>query len=233
MNDSRRGGRPVPASAELFVGLDDAALQDAAKAATVVRVGKGDTLFDQGDSARACYVVLDGRIKLSQITPDGNQVVVHYVGPGEMLAVAAVFAGMGYPGTAAAVQDCSLLAWDKPAATALMQRHPRIALNALEVVGKRFQALQARFSELATERVERRIARAILRLARQAGRKVEEGVLIDFPISRQDIAEMTGATLHTVSRTMSAWEGQGLVESGRQRIVIRQPHGLVKIAEEI
>ena len=73
----------------------------------------------------------------------------------------------------------------------------------------------------------------MLRLARQAGRKIEEGVLIDFPVSRQDIAEMTGATLHTVSRTMSAWEGQGLIESGRQRIVIRQPHGLVKIAEEL
>lgn len=224
--------RPVPATAELFRGLDVSALDAAARAAAAVPLGKGEALFDQGEPARACYVVLDGRIKLSQITPEGNQVVVHFVGPGEMLAVAAVFASMGYPGCATAVQDATLLAWDKAAATALMERYPRIAMNALEVVGKRFQALQARYSELATERVERRIARAVLRLARQAGRKVEAGVLIDFPISRQDIAEMTGATLHTVSRTMSAWESQGLVESGRQRIVIRQPHGLVKIAEE-
>ncbi len=224
---------PVLAKAELFVGLDDATLAAAAQAASTVRLDRGETLFDQGEPARACYVVLDGRIKLSQVTPEGNQVVVHFVGPGEMLAVAAVFAGMGYPGSATAVQDGTLLAWDKPAATSLMERHPKIALNALEVVGKRFQALQSRYSELATERVERRIARAVLRLARQAGRKVDEGVLIDFPISRQDIAEMTGATLHTVSRTMSGWEGQGLIESGRQRIVIRQPHGLVKIAEDL
>jgi CRP/FNR family transcriptional regulator, nitrogen oxide reductase regulator len=85
---------------------------------------------------------------------------------------------------------------------------------------------------MATERVERRIAHAVLRLARQAGRRVEEGVQIEFPLSRQDIAEMTGTTLHTVSRTMSAWEQAGLIDGGRQRIVIKDPHALVRIAEE-
>jgi CRP-like cAMP-binding protein len=70
-----------------------------------------------------------------------------------------------------------------------------------------------------------------LRLAQQAGRKVEQGVEIDFPISRQDIAEMTGTTLHTVSRTLSGWEQQGLVESGRQRIVLCDPHKLFQLAE--
>jgi CRP/FNR family transcriptional regulator, nitrogen oxide reductase regulator len=71
-----------------------------------------------------------------------------------------------------------------------------------------------------------------LRLAKQAGRKVERGVAIDFPISRQDIAEMTGTTLHTVSRILSGWESQGLVESGRQRVVITDPHRLFALSEE-
>ena len=85
---------------------------------------------------------------------------------------------------------------------------------------------------MSTEQVERRVAHALLRLAKQAGRKVEQGVEIDFPISRQDIAEMTGTTLHTVSRILSAWEQQGLVESGRQRIVLRDPHRLFALAEQ-
>ena len=54
---------------------------------------------------------------------------------------------------------------------------------------------------------------------------------IDFPISRQDIAQMTGTTLHTVSRTLSAWEGKGLVESSRQKIVVREPHKLFMLAK--
>jgi CRP-like cAMP-binding protein len=85
---------------------------------------------------------------------------------------------------------------------------------------------------MSTQHVERRVAHALLRLAKQAGRKVEHGVEIDFPISRQDIAEMTGTTLHTVSRTLSAWEQRGLIESGRQRIVLRDPHKLFELAEK-
>ena len=70
-------------------------------------------------------------------------------------------------------------------------------------------------------------------LVNQSGRKVEHGVEIDFPISRQDIAQMTGTTLHTVSRILSGWEQRGLVESGRQRIVLREPHKLFVRAETV
>jgi CRP-like cAMP-binding protein len=83
---------------------------------------------------------------------------------------------------------------------------------------------------MSTEEVARRIARALLRLANQAGRTVAQGIEIDFPISRQDIAAMTGTTLHTVSRILSGREQQGLVESGRQR-VLRDAHRLMEIAE--
>ena len=85
---------------------------------------------------------------------------------------------------------------------------------------------------MSTQQVEQRIAHALLRLAKQSGRKVEHGVEIDFPISRQDIAQMTGTTLHTVSRTLSGWEQRGLIESSRQRIVLREPHKLMVLAEE-
>jgi CRP-like cAMP-binding protein len=76
----------------------------------------------------------------------------------------------------------------------------------LRLQGRHLREIQARCRESATERVERRIARAVLRLTRQAGRRVEQGVRTEFPISRQDIAEITGTTLCTVSRTLSGWE---------------------------
>jgi CRP-like cAMP-binding protein len=114
-----------------------------------------------------------------------------------------------------------------------MEQHSRLALNGLRLVAGRFQDLQDRYRELSTERVERRIARVLLRLARQTGQRTERGVLIDLPLSRQDLGEMTGTTLYTVSRTLSGWEQQGLIETGRERIVIRNPHSLVSIAEDL
>jgi CRP-like cAMP-binding protein len=84
-----------------------------------------------------------------------------------------------------------------------------------------------------TDRVERRVARALLRLVQEAGRRVDAGVEIDFPVSRQDIAEMTGTTLFTVSRLLSAWEERGIVRSGRQRIVLTKPQALIALAEDL
>jgi CRP-like cAMP-binding protein len=114
-----------------------------------------------------------------------------------------------------------------------MELFPGLALNGLRLVAGRFQELQSRYQELATERVERRVARTLLRLARQTGRRTEEGVLIDLPLSRQDLGEMTGTTLYTVSRILSNWEQQALIQTGRERVIICNPHGLVVIAEDL
>ncbi|TIL38143.1 MAG: winged helix-turn-helix domain-containing protein, partial [Mesorhizobium sp.] len=84
---------------------------------------------------------------------------------------------------------------------------------------------------MSTQQVEQRIAHALLRIVSQSGRKTPEGIEIDFPITRQDIAEMTGTTLHTVSRLLSAWEDQGIVRSGRQKVTVTDPHALMLVSE--
>ena len=100
-----------------------------------------------------------------------------------------------------------------------------------ELMYAHLKDMQNRFRELATKRVERRVARALLRLASQAGRRLEDGLLIDLPLSRQGIAEMTGTTLYTVSRLISEWERYGILIAGRERLVIRDPRALVLITE--
>jgi CRP-like cAMP-binding protein len=98
-------------------------------------------------------------------------------------------------------------------------------------VGRRLQDADARVRELTTEEVERRIARALLRLAGQVGRKVGTEIQITFPVTREDIAQMAGTTLHTVSRVMTGWEAIGLVASSRQKVAIRDAHRLQLLAE--
>lgn len=217
----------------LFAGLDGAAAAEAVRRAQARRVPKGTRIFGQGDEAKGGHALIDGRVKIVQTGAEGHQVVLRFIGPGEMFGTLAMFTDGVYPADAVAVSDCVEIHWTAEAMTALMEDHPRIALNALGIVGQRLRDVQNRLREVSTERVERRIARALTRLVRQAGRRVETGVAIDFPLSRQDLAEMTGTTLHTVSRTLSAWEGQGIVESGRQHVVIRRPHALVAIAEDM
>src|SRR5262249_2805485 len=159
-------------------------------------------IFEQGGEVHSFFVLLHGHVRASKLTPTGQQVVVRYVNPGEIFGVAPAIGLAKYPATATAVVDSVVVAWPSAAWPRLAARHPGISGAALQTVGERLQEAHTRVVEMSTEQVERRIAHALLRLAKQSGRKVEGGIEIDFPISRQDVAEMTGTTLHTVSRTL-------------------------------
>lgn len=223
--------RSLIASLAMFEGLAPEQLDEVLMDAQSVRYAKGAEVFQQDVEAQSFYLLLHGHLRVYRLTPDGQQVVVRYISPGEMFGVAMALGRTTYPATAAAVVDSVALVWPNAVWPRLSARYPALVSNTLRTVGSRLQEAQTRVVEMSTEQVERRIAHALLRLAQQSGRKVETGIQIDFPISRQDVAEMTGATLHTVSRVLSAWEERGLVESGRQRITLRDPHRIFMLAE--
>jgi CRP-like cAMP-binding protein len=193
----------------------------------------GEFFFNEGDEADEFLVLVAGRVKLTQLTPDGQQIVLRLIGPSDAFGGVGAFGDPTYPISAEAAEPSSALAWNSATMRQLLETQNQIALNALRFVASRYHDLQRRYRQAMTERVERRVARALLRLVHEAGRRGDEGIAIDFPISRQDVAEMTGTTVFTVSRLLSAWEERGIVKSGRQRIVLTKPHALVTIAEDI
>lgn len=217
----------------LFAELGTASLAEVIEAARVREVPAGATFFREGDAAESFFVIDGGTVKLMQVAPEGQQVVLRLISAGEAFGGVAAFGGATYPVTAEAVTGVSAWEWRGTVMAALMERHPRLAINALRFVAARLHELQVRYRQLATEKVERRIARALVRLVQQAGRRVDEGVLINLPLTRDDLAQMTGTTLYTVSRVLSAWEAHGIVESGRQRIVVRNPHALMSVADDL
>ncbi len=215
----------------LFEGLPDKGLERAIELARREKRSKDSQLFEQGAVAETFYLIIAGRIRVSQITPEGQQVIIRYLGPHDIAGCVAVCGGVPYPATATAVEDTWLLTWTRARMAELAVEYPAIALNAMQIMGGRMAELQGRLTELQTIRVDRRIAHALGRLVIQAGRRTTEGIEIDFAITRKDLAEMTGTTLYTVSRTLSEWETHGIVSSRRQKVVIHRPHDLVAIAE--
>jgi CRP-like cAMP-binding protein len=219
--------------AGLFHGLDPTALDTIFKAGQVRRITKRTRIFNQGAPAQACHLLIQGRAKIVQTGPDGEQVLIHLVGPGEMYGIAAVFLRTGYPADAFAITDCMGLRWSAKTMTELMMEYPILAMNALAIVAVRYQEVQHRLREMAHQSVERRIAHAVLRLARNAGRRVgHHHIEIEVPLLRQDIAELAGTTMFTVSRVLNDWEVRGIVDASRRRIVVRQLHALTVIAEK-
>ncbi|MHB2168693.1 Crp/Fnr family transcriptional regulator [Alsobacter sp. R-9] len=224
--------RSLVADVPMFAPLGPADIDAILAEARSIRVPKGSPVFEQDHPADSFFVLLHGHLQVVKLTPAGQQVVVRYVTPGELFGIAVQMGRTTYPATATAVVDSVVLIWPSAAWAGLLQRFPALAGGAMQTMGSRLAEAHVRVVEMSTEEVERRIAHALLRLVKQAGRKIESGLQIDFPITRQDVAEMTGTTLHTVSRILSAWEDQGLVEGGRQRIVVRDPHRLFMLAEK-
>jgi CRP-like cAMP-binding protein len=197
------------------------------------RVEDGGFFFFQGDPADFLYVLTSGMVKLLQSNPSGQQVNLRTLYPWQMFgALGAVRAESSYPASAQALGDSSALAIGSDFMHSMLETRPALAFDLMKLMTSYIQEMQARYRELSTERVEQRIAHAVLRLASQTGRRTgEEPFEVELEFSRQDLAEMTGTTLYTVSRTLSEWDQMGIIQAGRERIKIKNPHRLVEIAE--
>jgi CRP-like cAMP-binding protein len=219
-------------NSELFGGLPASGVAEAIACGRVQTFHKGTTIFIQGAPAERAHIVLAGRVRIQQTDEEGAQMVVRFIGPGQTFGTVGMFTNRLYPGDAIAVTDSSEMSWSEQALLALMAHYPPIGMNLIRTIGRRLQESQDRLRELATQRVERRIANALLRLAAQAGKTGSSGTEIDFPLSRKDVAEICGASLHTVSRTLKSWEMQGAIHTSHQRLTIRDIEDIRRRAEE-
>ena len=203
-----------------FQDIPPSAVHEIVDAASMVRVAQENTIFRQTEPANKFFFLLDGHVRVVRLNEDGRQVIVRYISPGEVFGIAPAIGMNSYPATAIAAVECAALSWPTKAWPDLSSRFPALASGVHKTVGKRLGEVHERMMDLVAEHVEKRIARVVLSLLNQAGRESETGIVIDIPISRQDIAEMTGTTPHTVSRIMKSWAVDGIIKSGRRKVTV-------------
>lgn len=214
----------------LFAGLDEAATEEILAAADRRDLERGEILFLQGDPVRALYMLEAGSLKLAQVTAEGEEVIVHGVAPGDPIAGIALLEGQTYPVSAEALAPSTVLAWPRDRLRGLVARYPLLRQNVLAVIAGRMRESLTRVSQLSTAPAAQRLAAALLRLARHNGRRVEGGTLIDQPLGRLDLAEMAGTSMYTASRFLSQWARDGVLEVGRQRVVVCSLERLEELA---
>jgi CRP/FNR family transcriptional regulator, nitrogen oxide reductase regulator len=210
-----------------FRRLDRTQLREILGQAVSLRHDDGTAIFNEGHPADRFYLLLDGVVRVLRTTAGGETVISLHIPAGQLLGIAAALGHDTYPATAQCAGECLTLSWPMRLWHHFVATYDGFAEEGYKTVGVRVNEMNSRIMELATQQVEQRIASALLRLVTQSGRKVEDGIEIAFPITRQDISEMTGTTLHTVSRLLSAWERDGIVSSRRKHVTVTDPHRLV------
>lgn len=224
-------GLAFPRENSFFRGLGEMAVSAILSKARASWFDKDSIVFHQDGEARFFYLLVCGRLRVMRTTPDGRQVVVRFVVPGEAFGIAVAMGRSTFPASATALVDSRVLAWPSSAWTGLAIDYPVLAANALAIVGHRLDDAHQRIVEISTEEVQRRVAHALLHLADQSGPPNDANPAIELRISRQDVAEFSATSLFSVSRLISAWVDDGLIEGGRQRIRIVDRPRLRAIAE--
>ena len=216
--------------AALFAGLGEGVRAQVLEAAAIKSYDRDQRLFTQGDPADSFFLVDSGSIKLVQSTPDGKEMIVRFIRPGEVIAAVALLPGGRYPVTALAAGPSRLAVWSSGRIRELVQRHPTLQANIMSAMAMHMQDALSQGRELATSRVPQRLAAMLLRLADRGSTTVPDGVLVDQALSREDMAEMVGTTLFTVSRTLSEWQDAGIISTRQKQVVLPDRERLTELA---
>jgi CRP/FNR family transcriptional regulator len=192
---------------------------------------RDDYIFLEGEAPEALFIIRTGKVKVLRHSTDGKDVVLRVCGPGNLLGTVAVFDGGGYPGTAQVIENCVALVIARNDCLTLVNRFPVFALAVIADLGTRLRSSAEQIRSLAVERVEQRIARVLLKLAESAGSDAPEGRIIEMPLTRQDVADMTGTTVETAIRVMSKFRRLELIRTRRGKVVLVDIAMLQEIAE--
>ena len=192
---------------------------------------KGQVLLRQGEPASAFFLMQRGYLKLTQLTPEGAEVIVRFVGPGDPVAGVAALGEAPYPVTATACDAVDVLAWSRGQLADLLARYPQLKTNILREMTAHMDDALTRLRELATLDVRQRLAHTLLRLTVKSGAAGVAGLSVPHTLTRQELAELTGTTLFTVSRILTEWEGAGLVHSTRAHVAVMDAERLRDAAD--
>lgn len=217
----------------LFHGLAEDALTHLAQSARTKPYRRGQTIFLQGQPVRSLLLVRAGCVKLNMTNLSGSEVIVGLCGPSEAIDLGLQIASRVHGVSAEAVSPCRILSWNALVIDELFRRQPVLSGNIRDILSRQLSELQERYSELSSDKVERRVASALARLARQFGQSVTGGVEVSF--SREELAQMTGTTLFTVSRLISRWKEMGLLIPRREAVLVCDLRGLgeISLQEEV
>ena len=212
----------------LFSDLSNPDCGTIISAARQKRFLKKQRIFFDGDPVQQVVLLLSGSVKMTQFGSTGAEVILRLNRSGDVLG------GFGNAlkdrqcCTAETLEDCCALVWESASFGPLTDRFPVLRRNVSRILEERLRDMEERFREVSTENVASRVSSQLVRLANQIGKQEADGVHVN--LSQQELAQLTGTTLFTVSRLLSQWKKEGTVTTGREFVSITSMPALTAIS---
>ncbi len=218
-------------SSTLFRRLSDEDQRRLAQVSVAKAFGRGATIFAEGDAPEFLVTIASGRVKVVKLLPSGKEIILEIFGPGDPVGAVVAYEGRPYPASAIALEPSVCILVRRHEFFSLLEHHPSFVRGFLSGMAQRIVELTRRIPEVAAGRVETRFARLFLKLSDRMGQGRSEGCFVPMPLSRQDLADLTGTTTETCIRIMSRWSKEGLVSTERDGFLVRGREQLEELAK--
>ena len=213
----------------LFAGISSAECREIASSAHEKHFARRHTLFLEGDPIRQVILLTSGSAKIVQLGQSGTEVILGVRGSGEVVGTVGLRTHDRHSSMAQTLVAATALVWDAAVFETFSQRSAQLTRNMTYALCRQLHELEERYCEVSTERVSARLSHQLVRLLNQVGRRVNGRV--EIRLSREELAQLTGTTLFTVSRLLSDWNQRGIVSTRRQAVAVHNFQALAELGE--
>ena len=204
----------------LFKDLSHEELMDVSKLAKVRNYKKNMIIFLEGEPGEAIYFIISGKVKIYMMTEDGREQILHILQQGNVFAEVVLIDRGVYPASAEVIESGQIGMLMNDDLENYLKTNPDFTLKVLRLVSKRLRLAQIQVRDLALKDTYGRLASMLLMLAKDHGEEIPEGIKIDLPLGRQELASLIGTTRETVTRILGDFKKGKCIELDKQIITI-------------
>lgn len=205
---------------DIFASLSDEDIQELSTLVRKRTFRSGEVIFHRDDPGQMLYMIKAGKVKISLISPDGQEISLVVFGKGECFGELALLDSDPRSADATALEKTECYTLQRSDFHNAIMTNPKIAIQILEVLSRRLRKTDKQVEDLIFLDVYGRVAKKLLELAKEHGVEVESGILIDVRLTQQELASMVGASRESVNKVVGYFTEKQYISTDKHRVTI-------------
>lgn len=215
-------GKYCATKAPIFSMLDKEQIGEVTSLIVRRKYKKGQIIFFEGDVSDKFYIINKGKIKIYKYTKEGKEQILYILSEGDFMGYLSLLKKSKFEFNAEALEDVGVCILTKDSFDTILKKTPEISLKILENLHDRIVGLEDLVQRLSTKDIEARIAGILVSFAKDFGEMQGSEIMIDLPLSREEMANYIGVTRETISRKLTSMQDDGIIQLiGNKKIAIK------------
>ena len=234
MIDERRNEiRDGLADSDVFGALYDEELDELIDYGQTIQVTAGKIIFQRDDPSDSVMIVLTGRVKIYNVSAEGKEAVLNFIDEGQCFGEIGMLDGKGRSADASAISASELFVLKRADVTSFIEKHPEVAWRVIGVLCAKLRRTTEMMEDSVLLNMAPRIAKSLLRLANDYGRRQGEAIRIELRLSQRELGGYVGLARENINRQLRAWRQDGLIAMDGGHITIVDMDGLKQVADDL